>query len=316
MRRICSSAVPCLGSNIFEVGQMERMPISISIPNFSAWATFRKPRLNVQATSRSAGPAVCRRLYYGQIGMMRIAFVLLLACQIVGAAECTPPAGVVARLRTHFRYLNGLEKNVTHDEHFSMATVRGWLFLRQDTVGTNYVPNARPVWVFDGNNGFSEIDGTHCPTDATWVDCVAYWRDHSKDPPHVTSEPPEAYRYPPTHLNVWVCKFTLQVPKWRPSPNTAEKQRIAGKIAKELLDFGYADATVIYVRDFNLDDPDITAYIKDRKGEVRLQGCRFDYTKVPCCWGWHLFGQSPQSWLRHSVMSLPYRVYPPPVGGR
>jgi hypothetical protein len=39
----CSSAVPCFGSNIAEVGQIERMPISMSIASSSARArTFRR----------------------------------------------------------------------------------------------------------------------------------------------------------------------------------------------------------------------------------------------------------------------------------
>ena len=39
MRVSCSSALPCFGSNIFELGQIERIPISIWIPAF--WACSR-----------------------------------------------------------------------------------------------------------------------------------------------------------------------------------------------------------------------------------------------------------------------------------
>jgi len=101
---------------------------------------------------------------------------------------------------------------------------------------------------------------------------------------------------------------------WQPSPNTPEKRRIAAEIGKEVRKFGYYDATVIYVRDFNLDDPDITAYIKDRKGHIQIQGCWFNRARPPYCSGWHLFGQAPVSSLRRSVMTRPYRVYPPPAG--
>jgi hypothetical protein len=55
MRMSCSSAVPSFGSNIFDVGQMDFMPISTSMPSFSAYCRtcrrFAGSRLPMKRTS-------------------------------------------------------------------------------------------------------------------------------------------------------------------------------------------------------------------------------------------------------------------------
>ena len=55
MRVSCSSAVPSFGSNIFEVGQMDFIPISTSMPSFSAycrtWRRFAGSRPPMKRTS-------------------------------------------------------------------------------------------------------------------------------------------------------------------------------------------------------------------------------------------------------------------------
>ncbi len=83
------------------------------------------------------------------------------------------------------------------------------------------------------------------------------------------------------------CRFVLQVPSWAPSLAVQK-----GQVLAELRHFGYEDAKRIVVRDFNLDDPGITAYLTDQGGEHLFQGCRFTSQATPHC-AWHIFGQAP-----------------------
>ncbi len=53
MRPICSSAVPALASNIFEVGQIDFMPISISMPQLLGVAADGAQILRLQAADEA-----------------------------------------------------------------------------------------------------------------------------------------------------------------------------------------------------------------------------------------------------------------------
>jgi hypothetical protein len=120
----------------------------------------------------------------------------------------------------------------------------------------------------------------------------------------------EEFHYPPAGLTPSVCDFTLNVPRWEPSPDSLEKRRIAAELLREFRSFGYGDAKRIVVRDFNLDDPEITAYIIGRRRREDFQGCTFSRDETPHC-SWHRFGQSPLSSLRDTVLSRPYQLFPP-----
>ncbi len=50
----------------------------------------------------------------------------------------------------------------------------------------------------------------------------------------------------------------------------------AQQILQELRDFGYDDAKTIYIRDFNVNDPEIRAYVVTRSGQSDFQGCSFN----------------------------------------
>ena len=69
----------------------------------------------------------------------------------------------------------------------------------------------------------------------------------------------------------------------------------------------------IYMRDFNLNDPNIDIYLLSDKGEAEFQGCDFDPSKKPVC-GWHMYGMAPRESLLQNVMDVPYRLFPPPIG--
>jgi hypothetical protein len=106
------------------------------------------------------------------------------------------------------------------------------------------------------------------------------------------------------------CELALEIPAWQPSPDDAPKRKIATDLLKELQGFGYADAKAIYIRDFNVNDSDIWAYIVTRNNGSDFQGCSFDAKRTPHCEGWHRFGQTPLDWLKQKIMDEPYLLYP------
>jgi hypothetical protein len=67
MRRICSSAVPCLGSNAREVGHTERMPTSSWIPSRSAYSrTFRTCASSRLPRNRISEKCTTRAFHFAQ----------------------------------------------------------------------------------------------------------------------------------------------------------------------------------------------------------------------------------------------------------
>jgi hypothetical protein len=208
-----------------------------------------------------------------------------------------------------FTYQNGLGRNIPHEERFSFMTAGNSSILRQNTVPRNYEPGIRPIWIFDGSDTVSGPAG-NCPLDATWIDCAVYLSSHANEPAPVVRGD-EKFRYPAAKLTPVVCEFVLDVPKWEPSPDSPEKRRLALELLTELQQFGYKDARAIVIRDFNVNDPDVTAYVMGKDGKEDFQGCSFNAASSPHCWAWHMFGQSPVAGLRQKVMSRPYHLYPP-----
>ena len=92
----------------------------------------------------------------------------------------------------------------------------------------------------------------------------------------------------------------------------AKKREVAAEVLKELHAFGYTELASVYVRDFNLDDPEIQAYIVKRNGDPHLLGCHFNVGVKPYC-TWHRFGQASPEELKRQIMARPYRLYPAPV---
>ncbi len=241
--------------------------------------------------------------------MKTVALILVLACAAAGHdSGCSPPPAVVARLAVVFRYENGLGSNEPHQERFSFTKVGDRSYLRQNTVPRYYDPMLRPVWIFDASAEVSG-PGANCPLDPSWIDCAVYLGKHANEPLPVVQGNEELH-YPAAGGHAPVCEFTLDVPKWEPSPDSPEKRTVASELLSEFKSFGYGDAREIVIRDFNLGDPEITAYITEADGTHQFQGCGFTRNHTPHC-SWHMFGQAPISSLRKQVMSRPYRLYPP-----
>lgn len=147
-------------------------------------------------------------------------------------------------------------------------------------------PGMRDTYIFDedGQHG-----GGSRPVDKNWQACIAGFAESDSAGGQVTT-----------------CKNTIdsrRIPAWRPSPNNAEKLRIARELRREI-ENAWGPMEKIVVRDFNLADNDLTMYFKTKEYE-QYQGCWFRAMKTPHC-GWHLFGQSPISGIRKSIFARPY----------
>jgi len=180
-----------------------------------------------------------------------------------------------------------------------MLQVGETTFLREEEARPNYGSAQRQVYVVSNTGTPERIT---CPSDASWLNCAGAWlKDrHAHTPPYLAEAPSGP-----------ICRFTLQAPSWSPSPDNDQKRRVANELLKELGAREYARE--VYARDFNMDDPEIDFYIIDLNGNAEFQGCFFDKTRSPHC-RMHGYGQSPIDALRRNVMSLPYRLYPPPMG--
>lgn len=209
-----------------------------------------------------------------------------------GAPDCATPAEAIARLEAYLSYQTGIGVGNPGIKKFSVTSYGGdTLFLQSELPRYSTEPlvyvfrNGRPLFV------------TSCPKDAEWATC-AERRFHAS-----THQPAETARYPLTA----VCDVSVTVEKWRPSPDTPAKRRIASDVLAELMKFRGTNPRAVYVRDFNLNDPELEFYIVDANGQREVQGCTFDAGRQPYC-AWHLFGQSPVKKLKQEIMARPYRL--------
>lgn len=154
---------------------------------------------------------------------------------------------------------------------------------------SGYVPGARMTYIFvdgylDGGGG--------CPAEENWIDCI-------EKSPALESRT----GMPRT------CTVTINmraIPPWAPSKNDSAKRRVAAELLHQIEE-KWKGAQEIVIRDFNISDPQITAYIKMPDGDY-FQGCGFKATGIPPCSGWHLFGMVPDSKIREWIFQRPYRL--------
>jgi hypothetical protein len=236
---------------------------------------------------------------------------LLLGLRSMVAAQCSPPKAAVAELKAYLTYENGLGANKPRSETFSVLEIGNRVFFRLNRRLPDFASGDRPVYVYDPAE--RTRGSLTCPANATWVNCVGDWVRNPQgssevvtggQKPHYSGEAPKG----PT------CEFRLQIPEWKPSPDDQEKMKVATELSQEIRSFVDSDAKAIYIRDFNIHDPDIWAYTITDKDRDDFQGCFFDARRSPHCYGWHLFGQTPLDSLKKQIMTRPYRLYPPPIG--
>ena len=138
-----------------------------------------------------------------------IPFIIAMLCH---GAECRPPRPVVEQLLAKFRYENGFGHNRPYDERFSLVHVGTRYYLRENTVPAKYIPDLRPVLVFEGDKDFAEAQ-RNCPKGPLWIDCAVYLSAHANDPPFsVVLHGDEKLKYPASGVNASECDFVLRVP--------------------------------------------------------------------------------------------------------
>jgi hypothetical protein len=150
-------------------------------------------------------------------------------------------------------------------------------------------PGMRMAYLFtrDGLWG-----GGTCPAEQGWKDCIENLAGV------------EGANNVPRTCAATVDMRTL--PAWKPSPNDLMKRRVADALRNEI-EAKWQGVREIVLRDFNLNDNQITMYLKMPDGDY-FQGCGFRAVREPHCEGWHLFGQAPVSYLRKRVFEKPYRL--------
>jgi hypothetical protein len=135
--------------------------------------------------------------------------------------------------------------------------------------------------------------GGACPLEKNWRECVEAFADLQ----YATDV-------------VGTCTITLDmsaIPVWKPSPDDPTKRRIADELRSEI-EAKWRGVQEVVIRDFNLEDNQITMYLKMPDGDY-YEGCGFHATSEPHCEGWHLFGTSPISTsARKWIFDRPYRL--------
>ena len=135
--------------------------------------------------------------------------------------------------------------------------------------------------------------GGACPLEKNWRECVEAFADLQ----YATDV-------------VGTCTITLDmsaIPVWKPAPDDPTKRRIADELRSEI-EAKWRGVQEVVIRDFNLEDNQITMYLKMPDGDY-YEGCGFHATSEPHCEGWHLFGTSPISTsARKWIFGRPYRL--------
>jgi len=206
------------------------------------------------------------------------------------------PRDAVDALRAYLSYESSVGFGRPGPRRFSLA-VAGYdvMFLQHD-VQRRSSPTQRPVYVFRAGN---PLFAAGCPADAEWPACS---ENGFRDAIHesVTT----------SGVVELGCDISVTIGNWRPTPASERKRALASEVLQELFQFGYVNPKVVFVRDFNVSDPELNFYVVDAEGKDNLQGCSFTSNRRPHC-VWHLYGQSPLAGLRQEIMARPYKLYPP-----
>ena len=187
----------------------------------------------------------------------------------VYCAQCTPGQSALARLKGYLSYESTVGSIAPGPNKFGYARTNNKdLFLQY--AQSHYVSGStRRVYVLaEGKPVFP----TSCSAGSDWTRCgvqsfESFYAERDTGPS--TSERS--------------CELVIPIPKWRPSPNSAIKRKLASEVLQELISFGYTDAKQIYARDFNIHDPELDFLIIDANGHEAVQGCDFNADTTPHC---------------------------------
>jgi len=225
--------------------------------------------------------------------------LLGILCRVLlfGNDSCPAPPDAITKLAAYLSFGTRDGRWTPGMKSFAFAQVQDDALFLQHELPKYFDPSRRPVYAFRKG---SRIFTATCPNNSQWPKCVEeYYRKFLHAPPNPAERPV------PTS-----CELSVAVPKWRASPDSPLKTRLASEIIQELFGYGYENPKQVYVRDFNVADPELEFYIVDRNGKDEFQGCTFDADLRPHC-AWHLFGTVSITKLKEGIMEHPYRLLAP-----
>jgi hypothetical protein len=160
-------------------------------------------------------------------------------------------------------------------------------YIREQLRGA--VPSIRMTYIF-GDEGLQ--GGGSCPVEKNWRECIESLAgtEHANDV-------------------VSICASDIDmraIPAWMPSRNDQKKQQLASELRLEI-EARWRGVKEIVIRDFNLEDNQITMYLKMPDGDF-YTGCGLHAARTPHCEAWHLFGQASLTNLRKWIFARPYRL--------
>jgi hypothetical protein len=213
--------------------------------------------------------------------------------------SCKPSVEALAKLSAYVAYQNGrdADTNVERSERVSVISLDGRFFFLSKNAPVNFAPGYKPVFVYGASSG---IQATTCP-ETQWTKCAVDWATQARSTA-TSGAGMASLRFPESQ-----CEIDLSIPRCNPSPETDLKKRLAAEVLREVA--GTLNYKEVYVRDFNVQDPNLDFYLVNENGEGEFQGCDFDPTRRPHC-TWHMYGMTPRDWLKRNVMERPYRLFP------
>lgn len=228
---------------------------------------------------------------------MKISLVLSVLIPSIAFGSCPVPKMALEKLRAYLSYESSFPSGVRGELSFDFALAgREALFL-QHRVPPHFDTSARPVYVY--MEGVPLL-ATSCQSNSDWTLCAQQmFRDYAHN------EAVEQQILPIKQT----CTLPVTVPKWHPSPNGTQKRKLAMELLQEVEQFGYSSPEQVYMRDFNIDDPELEFYIVDPAREQAVQGCTFDSQVIPHC-KWHSFGQASIGLIKKQIMARSYRLFP------
>lgn len=229
--------------------------------------------------------------------MKRMLLLIASLPALVRGTQCTASPTALARLTSYLSYESTVGRITTGQHRFGFATTDAEDLFLQYEIPARFDQSSRLAYVVaKGKRMFV----TPCPADSKWTQCAqeSFQSFYGRESPNQRILPVER-----------TCDLFVTVPKWRPSPNDAQKKKLGSEVLEEFVKFGYHQAKEIYVRDFNINDPELDFYAISANGEQSVHGCDFSSEYTPHC-EWHKFGQVPIEQIRKGIMARPYRLFP------
>jgi len=289
----------------------------------------------VPATASTGKPSRSHSVRKVVLIALFIAFAASCSNKITSKAEepCGVPEPALAQIASAAAYYYRDQAGPTKKESYSAVLIGVRWFFRDNNPEGFDGQGLRSVSKYEDGK-WDGVRDLQCPSDASWVTCAAAWNPYRSLP----ANSPMAYlkEQKPEPVTTTSCDFEVKIPNWTPSPDNAKKRQIASEVLQELLTDSQTDSgsttsgdaqakrvvieprvrgqlRSVYIRDFNLNDPEVHVYFEDSK-EKWVRRFAFDSTKKPHIAYSGAYGTVTVESIRDWIMEQPYRLYPPPIG--